>query len=129
MPSTHTTTNINDVRTVAVPVSDQDRAIEFYVGSLGFEIRMDSSYGQGERWVEVAPHGATTSIALVRPGEDGRVGVDSGIRLATADAAADHAELRARGIDADAEILEYPVPMFTFRDPDGNTLYVVQEQR
>lgn len=128
MPTTHTPTRISDVRTVAIPVKDQDRAIEFYVGTLGFEIRMDNTFGEGGRWVEVAPHGATTSIALVAPGPDGRVGVDSGIRLSTADATADQAELRARGIDADAEILQVPVPMFTFRDLDGNTLYVVEER-
>jgi catechol 2,3-dioxygenase-like lactoylglutathione lyase family enzyme len=128
MPTTQSRTRITDVRTVAVPVKDQDRAIEFYVGGLGFEIRMDGTFGQGQRWVEVAPPGATTSIALVEPGPDGRIGIDSGIRLSTADAEADHAEMRARGVDADAEILRQPVPMFTFRDFDGNTLYVVQQQ-
>jgi catechol 2,3-dioxygenase-like lactoylglutathione lyase family enzyme len=127
MPTTHTATRITDVRTVAVPVKDQERAVEFYVGSLGFEIRMDGTFGEGLRWVEVAPVGARTSIALVAPGPDGHVGIDTGIRFATADAAADHAELRARGIDADAEVLQSPIPMFTFRDVDGNTLYIVQE--
>jgi catechol 2,3-dioxygenase-like lactoylglutathione lyase family enzyme len=127
MPTTHTPTRISDVRTVAVPVKDQDRAVDFYVGTLGFEIRMDSTFGEGRRWVEVAPVGATTSIALVAPGPDGRAGVDTGIRFATADAAADHAELHGRGIDVDAEVLQSPVPMFTFRDLDGNTLYIVQE--
>ena len=44
--------------TVIVPVSDQDRAIEFYVETLGFEKRADIPFGGGERWVEVAPAGA-----------------------------------------------------------------------
>jgi hypothetical protein len=54
--------------------------------------------------------------------------VDTGIRLATADAAADHAHLRGAGVDVDPELLRYPgvPPMFTFRDADGNTLVVVE---
>ena len=38
-----------------VPVSDQDRAIEFYTETLGFELRGDTPYGENDRWVEVAP--------------------------------------------------------------------------
>ena len=48
---------IADVRTVGVPVWDQDRAIGFYVGVLGFEKRLDVDMGGGRRWVEVAPSG------------------------------------------------------------------------
>jgi predicted enzyme related to lactoylglutathione lyase len=117
---------ITDVRTVAVPVADQDAALAFYTGRLGFAVRLDGSFGAG-RWLEVAPEGATTSLALVRP-EDGATGVDTGIRLSTADAAADHEALRAAGVDVDADVLRFPgvPPMFSFRDPDGNTLYVVE---
>jgi catechol 2,3-dioxygenase-like lactoylglutathione lyase family enzyme len=62
-------TRITDVRTVGVPVTDQDRALDFYVDALGFEKRLDAPIGEGMRWIEVAPAGATTSIALVRPAE------------------------------------------------------------
>ena len=121
-------THITEVRTVAVPVTDQDRALEFYVGALGFEKRMDATFGGGRRWVEVAPPGATTTIALAPPGPDGRAGVDTGIRLITEDAEADHGDLRARGVDTDAEVMHLPgaPPMFSLRDPDGNLLYVVE---
>jgi hypothetical protein len=44
----------------------------------------------------------------------------------TRDAAADHAYLRSAGIDTDKEILQRPVPMFAFRDPDGNRLVIVE---
>jgi catechol 2,3-dioxygenase-like lactoylglutathione lyase family enzyme len=123
-----TGTRITQVRTVAVPVSDQDRALEFYVGKLGFQKRIDTGYGAGERWVEVAPPGGTTSIALVRPGDAG-TGIDTGIRLSTEDADADHAGLQAGGVDVDAEIMRWGgavPPMFTFRDPDGNRLTIVE---
>jgi catechol 2,3-dioxygenase-like lactoylglutathione lyase family enzyme len=126
MSDTDTRTRITDVGTVGVRVTDQDRALDFYVGKLGFETRMDAAYGEGERWVEVAPLGAATSIALVRASEGGPTGVDTGIRFSTTDAEADHAALRDSGVDVDAEVIPYPVPMFIFRDPDGNQLIVVE---
>src|SRR6516165_3094341 len=98
MPATPTT-KINDVHTVSVPTADQDRSLDFYVGTLGFEKRLEVPFGDGQRWIEVAPHGASTTIALA-PAHDGvPTGVDTGIRLATTNADADHAALRARGVD------------------------------
>jgi predicted enzyme related to lactoylglutathione lyase len=123
-----TRVHITDIRTVAVPVTNQDRALEFYRDALGLETRIDMPYGDGQRWLEVVPAGATTSIALVPAQEAAPAGIDTGIRLTTEDADADHAILRSTGIDVDAEILQYPVPMFTLRDPDRNVLYVVQRQ-
>jgi lactoylglutathione lyase len=126
MAGTDTKTRINDVRTVGVPVADQDRAIAFYVEKLGFEKRMDTAFGQGQRWVEVAPLGAVTSIALVGVPVGG-AGIDTQVRLTTENAAATHADLRARGVDTDEEILRFPVPMFAFRDADGNRLVIVEQ--
>jgi catechol 2,3-dioxygenase-like lactoylglutathione lyase family enzyme len=131
MSPTPTTTKIKDVHTVSVPAADQDRSLEFYVGTLGFEKRLDVPFGDGQRWIEVAPHGASTTIALAPAHGSVPTGVDTGIRLATTDADADHASLRARGVDVDPEILRLGAgvpPMFTFRDPDGNNLFVVELQ-
>ena len=69
MAETETRTQIIQVGTVMVPVSNQDRALEFFLDKLGFEKRTDTPYGDGERWVEVAPPGAATTIALVPPRE------------------------------------------------------------
>jgi catechol 2,3-dioxygenase-like lactoylglutathione lyase family enzyme len=119
---------ISDVRTVGVPVSDQERALEFYGGVLGFETRLDMPF-PGGRWIEVAPPGSTTSIALTPAQEGASAGVDTGVRFTTADAVADHAALSAAGVRMDGEVLRFPgvPPMFSFRDPDGNTLYVVEQ--
>ena len=128
MSKTETKIRITDVRTVGVAVTKQDRALEFYVDRLGFEKRLDVPMGQGARWIEVAPPGATTSIALI-PAHDGvPAGVETGVRFTTEDADADHAELRSRGVDAD-EILRWDgVPaMFAFRDQDGNGLEIVEQ--
>jgi predicted enzyme related to lactoylglutathione lyase len=123
------TTTLIDVRTVAVTVGDQDRAVEFYLERLGFDKRSDTPIGSGLRWIEVAPPGASVSIALAaRPG--GVVGPsDTGIRFTTNDADAEHAAMRDRGVDVDP-VLRWPgVPaMFTFRDIDSNTFYVVEQR-
>jgi len=121
------TTSITQIRTVAIPVTDQERSIAFYTGVLGFEKTVDAPFGPGQRWVEVSPISGGTTIALPPLGES-TPGIDTGIRFDTGDAEADHAALKAAGADVDAEILRYPgvPPMFTFRDPDGNRLYVVE---
>ena len=119
---------ITHVGTVGVPVTDHDRSLAFYVDKLGCEVRIDGEFGPGMRWAEVAPPGADTTIALRPLPPDGHAGVDTAIRLASSDAAADHADLKARGVDVDAEVMNWEgvPPMFSFRDPDGNTLYVVE---
>ncbi len=129
---TSSNTHINRVGTVVVPVSDQDRAIEFYVETLGFEKRTDVPFGNGYRWVEVAPADAATSIAIVPPPPGKPTGsVETGIGLYTDDIDADHGDLKARGVDVDAEVSRMgdPVPpLFWFRDPDGNSLMVVESR-
>lgn len=120
------TTRITAVGTVAVPVSDQDRALGFYVDQLGFEVRMDVPFGDG-RWITVAPPGAATTIALLPAGSD----IPLGIRLWTEDADADHGQLKALAVDVDPEVIDMgdmAPPMFSLRDPDGNTLILVEDE-
>lgn len=127
--STEGTTGITAVRAVGVPVTDQDKALDFYTGTLGMEKRLDTPLPQfGGRWIEVGPPGAPTTIALVPAGEDHPAGVDTGIRLSTPDATALHAELSARGVTVH-ELLAWPgvPPMFSLRDQDGNRLYISSE--
>ena len=118
---------ITGVHTVGVPVTDQDRAIGFYVGTLGFEKRLDADMGGGRRWIEVAPEGSAVTIALVTAHEGVPAGVETGIRFTAADADAVHAGMRASGVDAD-DVLRWPgvPPMFAFRDPDGNGMEIIQ---
>jgi catechol 2,3-dioxygenase-like lactoylglutathione lyase family enzyme len=125
-----TKTAIAKIGVVCIPVSDQERAIEFYVDTLGFEKRADVPFGNGYRWVEVAPAGADTAIAIVPPPPGKPTGdMETGIGLQTGDIDALHAELAERGVDVDAEISRMgdPVPpIFWLRDPDNNTLMVVE---
>jgi len=128
-----TTSTINKVGVVCIPVSDQDRALAFYVDVLGLEKRADVPFGNGYRWVEVAPAGGDARIAIVPPPEGKPTGnMETGIGLETQDIDAVHAALKERGADVDDEISRMgdPVPpLFWFRDPDGNTLMVVEAKR
>jgi catechol 2,3-dioxygenase-like lactoylglutathione lyase family enzyme len=125
--SEHNTTKICDVGAVAVPVSDQERSVRFYIERLGFEVRLDIPLGDGGRWVQVAPPGARVPVALVAAGDGVSVGVDTGITFATADAEADHVQLAWAGVDVDP-LLRWPgvPPMFVLRDLDGNQLKVME---
>jgi catechol 2,3-dioxygenase-like lactoylglutathione lyase family enzyme len=123
--------HITEVGRVAVVTADQDKALEFYVGTLGLELRADMKFADGKmRWIEVAPAGAATSIALPPPPEGTTASpTDTGIVLSSADIEADHASLLAAGADVDPEIARWgdPVPpMFRVRDPEGNTLTIVE---
>ncbi len=124
-----TATRIRELSLVVVPVTDQDRSIEFYE-SIGLEKRTDIPFGGSYRWVEVYPPEGTTGIALAppRPGDPVEPR-ETGISLGTSDIDASHAELKARGADVDADVSRMgdPVPpMFWFRDPDGHGLMVVE---
>jgi catechol 2,3-dioxygenase-like lactoylglutathione lyase family enzyme len=122
--------NVNVVGRVALSVADTDRAIDFYVNTLGFEKVVDEPMGDAGRWVEVKLPGTETNIALAPPPPGKPAGgSETGICLDTSDVDADHATLKAAGVDVDAEVSRFggPVPpMFWFRDPDGNSLLIVQ---
>jgi catechol 2,3-dioxygenase-like lactoylglutathione lyase family enzyme len=132
---------ITEVGTVFVPVADGDAALAFYTEVLGFEKRAEFSYGDGDRWLEVAPSGGGIALALVATeGHPG--GRDRTLcALSCGDIDATHAELAAKGVEVDpigresstraglflteARIKSPVPPQFFFRDPDGNRFLVV----
>ena len=128
MSNDTTTARITAMRTVGVPVRDQDQALEFYTGILGLAKTLDVDLGSGSRWIELTPAGGGTTIALVSAKADVPAEVETGIRLSTPDADAVHAHLLEHGVSAD-EVLRWPgvPPMFAFRDQDGNGLEIVQD--
>jgi catechol 2,3-dioxygenase-like lactoylglutathione lyase family enzyme len=123
--------HIPGVGTVYLSVSDQDRALTFYRDVLGFEVRTDTKFGEGFRWVEVAPAGAYTVIALVPPTreEDPLPGGQAPFGFDTPNLEAAMAEFSSRGVEfEDVMGGDGPVPaMAYFRDPDGNRILLVQQ--
>jgi lactoylglutathione lyase len=127
MADTRTKSGITDIRTVGIPVVDQEKALAFYVDTLGFDKRLDVPMGEGTRWIEVGPPAAAITIALIRAHDGVPAGVETGIRFTTSNADASRADLIAHGVDAD-DVLRWPgvPPMFAFRDQDGNGLEIVE---
>jgi catechol 2,3-dioxygenase-like lactoylglutathione lyase family enzyme len=126
---TQAPTTLSNIGVVMFTVADQDAALAFYTEKLGFEVRGDMPFGEhGEmRWLEVAPPGSTARLALNPP--MGAVPGGGGIGVETEDVLGEHARLSAiGGIDVDPAPMRVPgAPlMFMVRDPDGNTVVVVE---
>ena len=106
---------------VQVPVSDVDRAKEFYVERAGFEADHDHRVSDEVRFVQLTPPGSACSIAIgtgLGPGmEPGSV---RGLQLVVDDADAAREELAARGVEV-SDVQDFPWGRFVFfSDPDGN---------
>ena len=114
---------------IALVVDDYDRAIDFYVNTLGFALREDRLLGNAaKRWVVVAPPGAETGLLLAQAANDAqraRIGDQTGGRvgffLHTDDFARDHAAMQARGVRfVEAPRHEAYGTVVVFEDPYGN---------
>ncbi len=115
--------SITKVQLFSIPVSDQDRAREFYVGALGMELVREMPMGPGMRWVQVRPSGAETSITLVTWFPSMPAGSLTGLVLETDDLDGDLEHLRGLGIEPDEPIREQQWGRsVTIRDPDGNRI-------
>jgi catechol 2,3-dioxygenase-like lactoylglutathione lyase family enzyme len=118
---------LTGLRLVSIPVTDVDRAKAFYVDDLGFEEVFDGPFGDDMRWVELAPPGSQTSVALVTWFESMTPGSMQGLVLETDDLDEDYEALTAQGIEFLGEISEDPWgSSATFRDPDGNGWVLMQ---
>ena len=71
---------LTSLQVVSVPVSDQDRAKQFYAGQLGFTEEIDSSFGEAMRWVMLRPPGSGTAITRVELVREHAGRVDEGRR-------------------------------------------------
>jgi catechol 2,3-dioxygenase-like lactoylglutathione lyase family enzyme len=106
---------------VSVPVSDQDQALEFYVGVLGFELLHDSPMGPDMRWVQIAPKGAQTTLTLVTWFPTMAPGSLKGLLLETDTLEADIARLAEAGTLVEGGVQEEAWGRYvTLNDPDGN---------
>lgn len=128
------------IEVVTVPVSDQDRAIEFYAGKVGFNVDIDHRVSDEVRLVQMTPPGSACSIHLSTPGMSMEPGTLSNVFLVVPDVRAAHAELAGRGVEV-GELLVFDdgayrparegesldnVGCVFFRDPDGNSWCVQQ---
>ena len=127
--STQVPTTVSNIGVAMFAIAEQDAAIAFYTQTLGWELRADIPFGDegGNRWVEVAPPGSATRLALNPPRGGGPGGGSVGVE--TPDVEAEYERVTAIGGVATGEMMggEGPVPrMFSIEDPDGNYIWVVQ---
>jgi catechol 2,3-dioxygenase-like lactoylglutathione lyase family enzyme len=120
---------------VLLPVSDVDRAKEFYRDKVGFHVDLDGEVMPGVRIVQLTPPGSGCSIALVDglqvPTGTPQPGTYHGLQLCVTDAKAAYEELTARGLDVTEPQQFAPQDGATFmyfKDPDGNG-WAIQEYR
>ncbi len=112
---------------VIVPVSDIDRAKEFYAGKLGFAVDHDTTIGDDVRIVQLTPPGSGCSIVIGKGAvPDMPAGSLRGLQLVVNDIRAAHAELAGRGVQV-SDVNDFPWGRFVFfQDPDGNGWAVQQ---
>lgn len=113
---------ITSVKLVGVCVKDQQRALDFYTKTLGFELLTDVPFGPNARWIEVRPPMAETHLALwTPPGLENRIGTFSQVVFRADDIHATHQELVKKGVKFNDPPREQPGGvMGTFLDADGN---------
>jgi catechol 2,3-dioxygenase-like lactoylglutathione lyase family enzyme len=118
---------VQDIRVVSVPVADQERAKEFYVQKLGFELTRDDDSTPGLHWIQVTPKGASTSLTLVDWFESMPAGSLQGLVLGIDDLEGYCDELLSRGVEFERQLQEQPWgDEAVIRDPDGNMLVLQQ---
>jgi catechol 2,3-dioxygenase-like lactoylglutathione lyase family enzyme len=111
---------------VAVPVSDVDRARDFYVEKAGFVLDHDHTVSEDVRFVQITPPGSACSIAIGKGVTQAAPGSVEGLQVTVVDIEAAHAELSGRGVEV-SPVNDFPWGRFVFfADPDGNK-WAVQE--
>jgi predicted enzyme related to lactoylglutathione lyase len=112
---------LKNVRTISVRVSDQDRAVDFYVNTLGFEKVKDIPMGPDSRWIEVKPAGAETTLVLSNEPASTEPGGFTGYIFDSANIQETYEALNARGVHFTAPPSSQPWGNWAqFADPDGN---------
>jgi catechol 2,3-dioxygenase-like lactoylglutathione lyase family enzyme len=114
---------------ITVPVSDVDRAKEFYVDKAGFHPDHDHRVNESLRFVQLTPPGSGCSIAIGEGLTTMPPGSLEGLQLVVADADEARADFKARGLDV-GDVADLPWGRFVyFKDPDGNSWNVQQVVR
>jgi predicted enzyme related to lactoylglutathione lyase len=127
-PTDHqrTTTMEMKLELVALPVSDVDRAKQFYTDKVGFNADHDHRVSDELRFVQLTPPGSACSIAIGTGILDTPPGSVQGMQVVVADINATRTELVERGVEV-SEVQEFPWGLFVFfSDPDGNGWAVQQ---
>lgn len=121
-------TMLSHIHSTTISVADQDAALDFYVATLGWEKADDAMFGEGMRWLTVAPPGATTQLVLAHESWSGKPAGNTGISLVAPDIDSTYATLQARGVrfKGPVEVMPWGTKATWFSDPDGNEFFLVE---
>lgn len=114
---------IKYVKFVSVPTRDQDAALAFWTGKVGFEVATDQPIGPERRWIELSIPGAETRLVLYTPeGQEDRIGTFFNGSFACDDVDYTYKQMLARGVKFESPPAKQPWGTFAiFKDPDGNS--------
>lgn len=120
---------IKAIKFASVPVTDQERALDFYTQKLGFEVATDMPFDDNQRWIELRIQDSGARLVLFTPqGQEDRIGSFSNIVFVADDVEETHRELVARGVDFEQEPKKADWgTAAVFRDPDGNSFVISSE--
>lgn len=113
---------IKGIKFASVPVTDQERALDFYTQKLGFRVITDAPFGAGQRWIELGlPRADTKLVLFTAPGQEKLIGGFMPIAFMADDVVATAKELKAKGV----EFVQEPQTQdwgtsAIFKDADGN---------
>jgi catechol 2,3-dioxygenase-like lactoylglutathione lyase family enzyme len=113
---------IKAIKFASVPVTDQDRALEFYTRKLGFRVITDSPFDENQRWIELGMPRAETRLVLFTPDEHkDYIGRFMNITFVADDVEATAREMKSKGV----EFVQEPQKAdwgtaAVFKDVDGN---------
>ena len=113
---------IKAIKFVGVPVTDQQRALDFYTQKLGFRVITDQPFDDNQRWIELGIGRSSSGISLFTPeGHENRIGTFTGISFVADDVMATHRELAAKGVNfiQEPQQADWGTAAI-FADPDGN---------
>ena len=114
------------IELIIVPVTDVDRAKQFYVEQVGFHADHDQRVSEELRFVQLTPPGSACSIAIGEGITEAAPGSVQGVQMVVSDINAAREELAGRGVEV-SDVQEAPGGKFVFfNDPDGNR-WSVQE--
>jgi len=117
---------IKGIKFVSVPVSDQQRALEFYTKALGFRVMTDQPFDDNQRWIELGIGRSSSGLTLFTPpGHESRIGTFTGISLVADDVMETCRELAAKGVTFIQEPKQADWgTAAVIADPDGNQFVV-----
>ena len=113
---------ITHVKFIGIPISDQNRALEFYTQKLGFEVATDQPFDGKQRWIELRIANSPTRVVLFTPeGHENRIGTFFNGSLACDDVDGTYRQLSQKGVEFSKPPQQQPWGTFAmFKDPDGN---------